>query len=1552
MFKFSLKRFIAAILVVAMIFTSTGFAVFAESIDDMDITMNSAEVSLASPSYTEGEEDYSGEYEEEPEDDETKTLTKLETDEISCENDETTIVESSEEETSTTGESNLVDANDTTSIINLDEQTNANIVETENSEIATISIVDEDIVNLVKINDEIASSSDISNDIEEKGTSILATESETILDIEKSSESEINVETALSFFGDAPLFGDAAPNTIWLGTYPQNATWQSDGSAYNIVEPIKWRKLSESGTEALYVADKILDNVSYHAAGGNITWGTSDIHSWLNDTSANGFIGKAFTTNQLDDTDGIILEKTIVTTDSADTDDKAFLLSKDEAQSLFIDNNSRLVSGTNYAKSVDNGGFHLYVSSGHSYWWLRSPGISPNAATLVGMDGGINADGYAVDNHQNGVRPAIYINLSSSLYKTSNNGVSWDLNGGDFNNDSTLWNQYTTYFGGQLLPTASNFEVPTGKHFVAMSINTEKRQIATTSIPGNQDGDITLEALWGDTEDDKAISYDFGAGSISDWSLLPRIYTPGTVKSLPNRHDLSAYITHPSGYPFAGFAKSGTTDIITYIKNSETEDITLVPVWGVCIEYYEQATDTIATANILRNTDGSGTIATYPWDVKPTWTRTGYDFVQWRDKQTGVAITDLNIAAGNMDDVEIYPEWRERPPAPDTIWLGTYPQGVTWQSDGSAYNIVEPIKWRKLSESGTEALYVADKILDNISYHAAGGSITWAGSGIHSWLNDTSATGFIGKAFTINQLDDADGIVLEKTITTTDSADTNDKAFLLSLGEVQNLITPASSRRMYGTEYAKTKVNGGPTLEVDSDHSPWWLRSPGNAGSGYAVHVRASGLIVTDGASVNSQTTGVRPAIYINLSSPLYKTSDNAVSWDLNGGSFANGSVLWSSMNTYLGGQLLPTADNFTPPTGKHFIGMSINTETQSSINTIIPDDTEGNITLRPLFGDNTTDKIINYDFGSGTFTGWSLLPGSYTPGTAILLPNKFDLARYITPPADQEFKGFAKSGTTDIITEIADTETTDIDLVAIYGDRPTITWNMGTGTDIGTLDPEVASTSYISGIEWPLPLQDKITPPIGCEFDHWILRRVGADDIEPATSIPATIDVNVEVIAVYNHLTYDITWNLADGTSTESIDRGAWNGAEGPATYTYGNGIANLPTNVTPPQGRTFDHWKLIQTETGGADINPATSVSSTQVGDVTIKAVYNKISYPITWNINGATIDAALMPAEHTYGTAIPLPNVTNVTPPEGKVFNYWLVNGTKVTSISASLVGNVTVTLVLKDKGKEVNSINILTKPTTNYNVDQYFNPAGLVLRVNYIDGSFANIAYSDANAGEFTFEPTLNIKLTADITSVSITYEGKTTVLNITVSNESPSPYYPPSGGGGNGGGSGGGGGVINAIQNQIVPTTYIDQIKTINAIINSNEIVWIYDPIVDTFKMNITTNGQTVPANSGFYLINNVVEQNINNTIINNISTNTYYFDKYGNMLTGWIHTIDDKWYFFENSKTSAEGKMAIGWKLIQGSWYYFTSDGSMMVSSITPDGFIIGADGKWVQYKD
>ena len=75
---------------------------------------------------------------------------------------------------------------------------------------------------------------------------------------------------------------------------------------------------------------------------------------------------------------------------------------------------------------------------------------------------------------------------------------------------------------------------------------------------------------------------------------------------------------------------------------------------------------------------------------------------------------------------------------------------------------------------------------------------------------------------------------------------------------------------------------------------------------------------------------------------------------------------------------------------------------------------------------------------------------------------------------------------------------------------------------------------------------------------------------------------------------------------------------------------------------------------------------------------------------------------------------------------------------------------------------------------------------------------------------------------------------------------------------------------------------------------------------------------------------------------------TYYIDGEGNMVTGWVKTTDNKTYFFENAKTADEGKMIVGWKQIQSYWYYFTADGSMLVNSVTPDGYQVAEDGKMI----
>ena len=67
------------------------------------------------------------------------------------------------------------------------------------------------------------------------------------------------------------------------------------------------------------------------------------------------------------------------------------------------------------------------------------------------------------------------------------------------------------------------------------------------------------------------------------------------------------------------------------------------------------------------------------------------------------------------------------------------------------------------------------------------------------------------------------------------------------------------------------------------------------------------------------------------------------------------------------------------------------------------------------------------------------------------------------------------------------------------------------------------------------------------------------------------------------------------------------------------------------------------------------------------------------------------------------------------------------------------------------------------------------------------------------------------------------------------------------------------------------------------------------------------------------------------------------------MVTGWLVDPINVKYYFEPSATSEQGKMAIGWKKIDGSWYYFNSTGTLLVNGVTPDGSVVGSDGKWMQ---
>lgn len=65
----------------------------------------------------------------------------------------------------------------------------------------------------------------------------------------------------------------------------------------------------------------------------------------------------------------------------------------------------------------------------------------------------------------------------------------------------------------------------------------------------------------------------------------------------------------------------------------------------------------------------------------------------------------------------------------------------------------------------------------------------------------------------------------------------------------------------------------------------------------------------------------------------------------------------------------------------------------------------------------------------------------------------------------------------------------------------------------------------------------------------------------------------------------------------------------------------------------------------------------------------------------------------------------------------------------------------------------------------------------------------------------------------------------------------------------------------------------------------------------------------------------------------------YLFNEDGYMQTGW-RQMGDKWYYLNGG-----GAMAVNTWI--GS-YYVGTDGAMQVNAVTPDGYYVGSDGKWI----
>ena len=262
------------------------------------------------------------------------------------------------------------------------------------------------------------------------------------------------------------------------------STYWSDGIYYKyfIYEPVKWRVLEVSGSNALVVSDVALDNRGYNTIHTSVTWETSSVRSWLNgyDKSANqprtdysvkNFVDSAFSSDER-----TAINTTVVVNDGygtlsgKNTNDRVFLLSKSEisgdggvqhgfAKDDKLDDEARWCVCSNYAYVL--GSYTPTTYSNTTPWWLRSPGSTAKDAACVGYtrygDGEGSVYNYmGVTNTFIAVRPALYVNLLSSWVQpagtVSSNGSKDELAPSDTGHDDTTTIQpkpLRNYYGAQ-----------------------------------------------------------------------------------------------------------------------------------------------------------------------------------------------------------------------------------------------------------------------------------------------------------------------------------------------------------------------------------------------------------------------------------------------------------------------------------------------------------------------------------------------------------------------------------------------------------------------------------------------------------------------------------------------------------------------------------------------------------------------------------------------------------------------------------------------------------------------------------------------------------------------------------------------------------------------------------------------------------------------------------------------------------------------------------------------------------------------------------------------
>ena len=207
-------------------------------------------------------------------------------------------------------------------------------------------------------------------------------------------------------------------------------------------KPIVWQvhSIDTNAGKALLIPQEMVGYWSFNDVKEDTTWEKSSIRTWLNTV----FLNNAFSDSER----AVILESDIDNKansqhsvgGSANTKDKVFLLSEDEAIRYFSSDSARVAkvnftqaqienlakalssrSNPSYSVTYDDAVAELTSYNGTTdWWWLRTSGRELVRAAAVSYSGELYAVGNEVEEPYGGLRPAIWVNIKqSSLGNTS-----------------------------------------------------------------------------------------------------------------------------------------------------------------------------------------------------------------------------------------------------------------------------------------------------------------------------------------------------------------------------------------------------------------------------------------------------------------------------------------------------------------------------------------------------------------------------------------------------------------------------------------------------------------------------------------------------------------------------------------------------------------------------------------------------------------------------------------------------------------------------------------------------------------------------------------------------------------------------------------------------------------------------------------------------------------------------------------------------------------------------------------------------------------------------